>query len=131
MAVLTGSNGQLRYRGTRVAKCRNYSLNISRDALEDTALGEWDRTFVEGLRGATGSATVLYDPEDGSTTSLLNRIFSNESSSDNITFVFDSTLNKALEAKIVITATSPAVSVGDVVACEVAFTISGAIGGRF
>lgn len=131
MAVLTGANGELRFRGTRVAKCRNYSLNISRDALETTSLGVWDRTFVEGLRGATGSATVLYDPEDGSTTALLNRIFSNENSADTVNFVFSNTLGKTLEAEALITSTSPGVSVGEAVACEVNFTISGSISGRF
>ena len=53
MAILTGANGELRYNGIRVAKCRNFSIDISRDALETTNLGVFDKTYVEGLRGAS------------------------------------------------------------------------------
>ena len=64
MAVLTGAHGALKYEGRTVGKCRDWSLNINRDALEDTCLGENDRTYVKGLRGAAGSATMFYDPAD-------------------------------------------------------------------
>ena len=45
MAVLTGATGELRYMGRKVAKTRDWSLNISRDALEDTCIGMDDRTL--------------------------------------------------------------------------------------
>jgi len=77
MAVLTGTSGELRFRGVRVGKCREFSLDISRDALETTVLGQWDRTFVEGIRGASGSTTVLYDRDDTATRDLLNSVFRN------------------------------------------------------
>ena len=64
MAVLTGANGALKYEGKTVAKCRSWSLSVSRDALEDTCIGTDDRSYVKGLRGGSGSATVLYDPSD-------------------------------------------------------------------
>ena len=131
MAVLTGANAEIRFRGARVAKCRNYKLDINRDALETTSLGTWDRTYTEGLRGTQGSATVLYDPEDGSTVSILNRIFNDSSSIDTVSFVFSDTLGKTIQADIIITSVSPSVSVGEVIACDIGFTISGGLSGRF
>ena len=57
MSLITGSNGELRYRGVRVAKCREFSIETSRDALDSSTLGSYDREYVEGMRGSTGSAT--------------------------------------------------------------------------
>ena len=77
MAVLTGFEGAL-YHGvvtenedgdessvvwTQVAHVRNWSITVTRDVLETTGLGDGDRTYVQGLRGATGTATILYDDE--------------------------------------------------------------------
>ena len=82
MAVLTGSTGALRYNNNKVAKVRSWSLTINKDALEDTCLGTYDRSYVQGLYGATGSATILYDPGDVPGSDLLNSIFDNSSSGD-------------------------------------------------
>ena len=60
MAVLTGAQGALS-NGSTVAKVRSWSLTVNRDALEDTCIGSDDRSYVKGLRGASGNATVLYD----------------------------------------------------------------------
>ena len=65
MAVLTGFEGALYYEGTQIAHVRNWSVSVTRDVLETTGLGDGDRTYVQGLRGATGTATILYDDEVG------------------------------------------------------------------
>ena len=75
MTVLTGADGQLKYGTTVLGKIRDFSLAISRDSLEDTCLGDFDRTYVEGLRGATGSATLLYDPSNEDANAFLDLIF--------------------------------------------------------
>ena len=64
MAVLTGVNGELLINGITVAKCRSFSLNQQRDAIEVTPLGDEWRTYVSGLKGATGSASC-YDTPTG------------------------------------------------------------------
>ena len=130
MAVLTGAHGALRYQGQTVAKCRSWSLTINRDALEDTCIGQNDRTYVKGLRGASGSATVLYDPEDTAGRSLLNSIFNNNAS-DDVEFVFNDPAGGRFKCIAILTTVNPTVSVGDVQAVSLSFQVSGAIDGRY
>ena len=130
MAVLTGAHGALKYEGRKVGKCRDWSLNINRDALEDTCLGNDDRTYVKGLRGASGSATVLYDPVDSNGAALLNSIFDN-TSSDDVEFVFNEPSGNAFKCKAFLTSISPAVTTGDIQAVAVSFQVTGPIEGRY
>jgi hypothetical protein len=131
MAVVTGTSGELRYNGVRVGKCRNFSLDVSRDALETTVLGTWDRTYAEGLRGATGSATVLYDKDDTSTVQLLNSVLSNTTGAQAIGFVLNTNLNTVLEVSAILTQVATPVSVGEVIACSITFQVTGPISGTF
>ena len=130
MAVLTGAHGALRYEGQTVAKCRSWSLTINRDALEDTCIGEADRTYVKGLRGASGSATVLYDPDDAAGRALLNSIFDNNSG-DTVEFVFNEPGGSRFQCEAILTTVNPTVSVGDVQAVSLSFQVSGPIDGRY
>jgi hypothetical protein len=131
MTILTGTSGELRYNNARIAKCRDYSLEISRDALETTSLGDPARTYTAGIRGATGSATILYDRDDINTRNLLNSIMDDEADLQSMSFVLDVANGQAMNAQAVITSVSTPVSVGDVVACSVNFQISGDITGVF
>lgn len=130
MAVLTGATGELKYQGQKVAKCRDWSLNISRDALEDTCIGADDRSYVKGLRGAAGTATILYDPSDSAGNELLNSIFDN-TASDDLDFVFNEPAGGRFRCKGFLTGISPAVAVGSVQAVPCSFQISGPIDGRY
>jgi hypothetical protein len=131
MAVVTGTSGELRYNGVRVGKCRSFSLDINRDALESTVLGTWDRTYVEGLRGASGNATVLYDKDDTSTVQLLNSVFSNTTGAQTIGFVLNTSLNTVFEVSAILTQVTAPVSVGEVIACSLTFQVTGPISGTF
>lgn len=131
MAVLTGSTGALKYQGSKVAKVRSWSLTINKDALEDTCLGTYDRTYVQGLRGATGSATVLYDPADSTGAALLNSIFDNGSGGENVDFVFNDPAGGQFSCSAFLTTMNPSVSVGDVQAVSINFQVTGAITGRY
>jgi hypothetical protein len=131
MAVLTGSNGALRYRGTKITKVREWSLDINRDALEDSCLGTYDRTYVMGMRGASGSATVMYDPEDTAVRLLLNSIFENSGGDGGVEFVLEERSGKALRCNALVTSVGASVSVGAIQAFSVAFQVSGAVDGGF
>lgn len=131
MAVLTGANGELRFNGQRIAKCRNFTLDISRDPLETTGVGSTDRTYVEGIRGATGNATVLLDPDDSGTVALLNSILSDSVGASQVSMTLNTATSSSLQFDAVVTAVGVPVSVGEVTACSVSFQVSGAISGAF
>ena len=78
MTVLTGADGQLRYQGRKISKCRNWSITIDRPMIDITSLAEYDRNYRPGIRSASGTATCLYQPDDEPLYDLLNSIFEND-----------------------------------------------------
>lgn len=131
MTVYTGAGGELRYNGVRIAKCREYSLEVARDALETTGLGDHDRTYTQGIRGTSGSATILYDRDDNATRNLLNSIFEDDNNGQLVSFVLNANDGAVMESTAVITSVSTPVAVGDVIACSVSFQVSGRLSGEF
>lgn len=131
MAVLTGATGALTRGGQTISRCRSWSLDVTKDALEDTCLGVYDRTYIEGLRGATGSAVILYDPDDAAAVSLFNRILDDSGTADPIGFVLSTRTNKKLECNALITSQSTPMSVGEVVAVSISFQVTGPITGAY
>jgi len=135
MTVLTGADGELLYGTTRVAKVRDWSLTVNKDAIEDTCLGDYDRTYVEGLRGTTGSATILYDPSKSTTNALLNTIFATEDKTQTLTFKMNrngfTDGGGTFVCSGFLTSVSPSVSVGSAQAVSVTFQVSGAVNGNF
>ena len=132
MAVLTGADGKVMVNGSQILKARDYTISVAKDALETSHLGSYDREYVEGLRGATGSMTVLYDPLESTAVNLLNSILTTDGTSQKVDFVFTSQDNKKLVYSGFITSVSQSVSTGAVQAASCNFQISGAVeGGSF
>ena len=135
MAVLTGADGQLLYGRTVIAKIRDFSITVNKDALETTCLATNDRTYIEGLRGSSASATLLYDPSNSTANKLLNSIFATDGAEEELTFK----MNRKnapdgggnFRVKGFLTSISPSVSVGAVQAVSVSFQVSGEVAGVF
>lgn len=90
MTVLTGTDGELRYEGRKIAKCRNWSISVDRPMIDITSLAEYDRNYRPGIRSASGSATCLYQPNDQPLYELLNSIFENDpKGGSELMFVFN------------------------------------------
>jgi hypothetical protein len=100
---------------------RDASVDISRDTLETTNLGDSSRTYVTGLRGASGSATLLYE------NSLLDDVYAkiNTDSQGSITSTLTLTTGKTISGSVLITSVGSTVTVGDVTSTNVAFTFTG------
>jgi len=100
---------------------RDASVDISRDTLETTKLGDSSRTYVTGLRGASGSATLLYE------NSLLDDVYAkiNTDSQGSITATLTLTTGKTISGSVLITSVGSTVTVGDVTSTNVAFTFTG------
>ena len=131
MAVLTGADGKVLIGGAQICKCRDYTISVTKDSLETSHLGSYDREYVEGLRGATGSMTILYDPTEDIANNLLNSIL-NDGAPQKVQFVFQNKDNKRLEYNGFITSVSQSVSTGAVQAASCNFQISGKVdGGSF
>ena len=132
MAVKTGSTAELRFQGAAIAKVRDVSLTIVRDALETTGIGQKDRTYAYGVRGTTGTGTLLYDAANAATTATMNRLLNASESTDTIAMVLDTSLAEGtLQGDALITQAGVSVSVGSVVSVPISFSFSGKPSGTF
>lgn len=66
MATLTGNNGVVKIDNasgtpTAVAAVRNFSVEITSDTIETTAMGQETRSYVRGLSSWSGSADIYFD----------------------------------------------------------------------
>lgn len=132
MAVKTGSTAELRFQGAAIAKVRDVSLTIVRDALETTGIGQKDRTYAYGVRGTTGTGTLLYDAANAATTATMNRLLNDSESTDTIAMVLDTNVAEGtLQGDALITQAGVSVSVGSVVSVPISFSFSGKPSGTF
>lgn len=60
MGFYTGRTGSLTFGGKPVAKIRDWSLETSVNLLSTNTIDSTFNTFTPGIKGATGSATLLY-----------------------------------------------------------------------
>jgi hypothetical protein len=132
MAIKTASTAELRFNGLAIAKVRDVTLNINRDALDTTGIGQSDRTYEKGIRSSSGSGTLMYDSANTATRSVMNEILSDSSNAPSVTLVIDgSTSLGTFSGEIVLTQVGVNVSVGDLVTVPISFNFSGKPDGEF
>lgn len=126
MAYAIAHSAEMKWNGTVLGLARDISLSITKDALETTTLGEQDRTYVGGLRGATGSCSLLFDDTDTLVASLLNQITANSSATEDGNLTFNFAANGArFVLPVIITSVGMTASSGDLVAADVEFQVTG------
>jgi hypothetical protein len=81
MGFYTGRTGSLIFDGKKVAKIRDWSVETTLELLSTNAIDSTVNTFTPGVKGATGSATLMYyrlEAGESATktefTKLLNKI---------------------------------------------------------
>jgi hypothetical protein len=120
----TGANGSFVINGY-TGVVRNATVDISRDALETTNLGNYSRTYTPGLIGATGSATFIYEAEIKS--NLIANVLNTTTARDTpVAVTLTVGTGQTLAGDVFITQVGTSVSVGDVTSTNVAFQFTGA-----
>jgi hypothetical protein len=122
MAVKTSMTAEVRWNNTKVAKIRDISLDITRNSLDTTALGQLDESAVYGVRATSGSGTLLYDSADTPTVDLMNTILADDYvASDSLTIVLDTQNSKQITGTVLLTSSQIGVSTGEVISVPVQF----------
>jgi|DEB0MinimDraft_6_1074348.scaffolds.fasta_scaffold42558_3 hypothetical protein len=120
----TGANGSFTINGY-TGVVRNATVDISRDALETTNLGDYSRTYTPGLVGATGNATFIYEAEIKS--NLIANVLNTASTRETpIAVTLTVGTGQTIAGSVFITQVGTSVSVGDVTSTNVAFQFTGA-----
>ena len=124
MTYYSGKNGTLTYNGNSVAKVSNWSFSSSVDTLETTAISDSERSYVPGLRQATGSATIFY--YDDAPKPLLERIIGTSAVSESdILSLKLGWGSKYVQGNVIITSGELSCAVGDVMQATVQFQFTG------
>jgi len=64
MPTATGNSGSLSFAAGAITELKTWSLDESAEPIDDTAMGDANKTSKAGLPGATGNIEVHYDQAD-------------------------------------------------------------------
>lgn len=136
MAFYTGRSGSLVFNGRPVAKIRDWSVETTLELLSTNTIDSTSNTFTPGVKGSTGSATLMYYRlETGESasftqfTALLSKIHKTGSieTSDRVFLELNAggqaTDNIRINAYI--TSASISVSTGELSVVPINFTVDG------
>jgi hypothetical protein len=136
MAFFTGRSGSLVFNGKPVAKIRDWSIESTLELLSTNTIDSTSNTFTPGVKGATGSATLMYYRlEAGESvsltefTALLSKIHKTGSieTSDRVFMELNVGTGSADDIKFnaYITSASISVSTGELSVVPINFTVDG------
>ena len=125
MTVANATHGEVRFQGQKVAKIRSISMETQRQTLETTGVGDMDDEFAYGKRTTSGSATLLYKTDDQATVNLMNRIFDDGETPDDLVMTIYKGGSKSISGPALINSQGIATSVGDNTQVSISFVING------
>ena len=73
MGFYTGRSGSLVYSGKSIAKIRDWSLETTVELLSTNTIDSTVNSFTPGVKGATGSATMMYYRLESGESTTLNQ----------------------------------------------------------
>jgi len=64
MTTTTGNSGELSFGGSNITELKSWSLEEAAEQIDDTAMGDTNKTAKSGLPTASGTIEVHYDDSD-------------------------------------------------------------------
>ena len=138
MGFYTGRTGTLKVNSSQIAKIRDWSLETTVEMLSTNTIDSAVNTFTPGVKGATGSATLMYyrleagDPSDANKvafTAILSKIMKNGavSTADRVLLELNigGAANDDIKCYAYITSAQVSVSTGELSVVPIQFTMDG------
>jgi hypothetical protein len=136
MGFYTGRSGHMIVNGKKVAKIRNWSLSTTVELLSTNDISSVVNTFTPGVKGATGSATLIYyrlESGESATltqfTELLGRVMKGGAVETTDRVLIDLSVSPAPEDSIkfyaYITQAEVSTSTGELAVVPIQFTADG------
>lgn len=132
MATFTGENGQVDLTSAdsagviTIAEVRSWTVEHTKDVIEDTVMGDAARTYKSGLHQFTGSMEVIYDSDHTAASNAFDA-----SQDGALTVEFHTTApsggGQKFTGSIVVTSVSRTASFDDLVTATVNFQGTGAL----
>lgn len=138
MGFYTGRSGSIRYAGKKMAKVRDWSLESTVELLSTNTIESTSNTFTPGVKGATGTATLLYYRLEGTESNTYTQFTQLLEATNVLDTGSVTTANKVtLELEVgsgaddditfdaYITSVSVGVSTGELSTVNISFTVDG------
>ena len=135
--VYTGRDGYLLVSGSTIAKVVSFSVQANLETLETTTLHEHLRSYIPGVTGYSGTASLLYYKEDNggiNTSNLLNKLVKTGTTGvkdgDTVDLKFrwqDGRDNNEIQMNAYVTSASIGAATGEIVRAEISFQGTGAL----
>ena len=136
MGFFTGRTGSVVFGGKPVAKIRDWSLDTTVELLSTNTIDSTVNTFTPGVKGATGSATLMYYKlESGESasftefTALLSKIMKTGSIETGQRVSLELNVGGAaaddIKFNAYITSANVSVSTGELTVVPITFTVDG------
>lgn len=128
MATLTGENGTVKFGTdsagsfTAVAEVRSWTVEHTKDVIEDTVMGDAARTYKNGLHSWTGSMEVLYDTTQDGDLTIMNP---GDDSTLYVEFYPVATSGEKYSGECLVTSVSRNASYDDMITATVSFQGTG------
>jgi len=125
MATANGTHGEVRFKGAKIAKVTSISIDIQRQTLETTGIGDIDDEYAYGKRTTSGSGTLLYKTDDIATKNLINRILEDGEQLDDLEIILHKGSQKSISGPVLIRSQGVGVNVNDNTSLNIGFVING------
>jgi predicted secreted protein len=123
MATLVGKDGVVKIGSNTIGEIRTYSLEQTMDVIEDSSIGDADRTYTSGLKTFSGSMDVYFDDTD---TGQLD-VQVGDTGTISVQVEGDTTGDHQLSGSIIVTGRTITASFDGMVEASVSFQGTGAL----
>jgi len=113
-----------------IGELRSWSLSVSKDSMETTAMGATSKTFIGGLISGEGSAELLYDASGNSDyQAFIDDVFTTGDAGDALFELFpdSATASKKIGFAGIITGAEFGATLGEIQVVNISFITNGAI----
>jgi len=128
MATLTGENGKVMFgddsggASTQVAEVRSWTVEHTKDVIEDTAMGDGARTYLSGLHQFTGTMECMFD-----TTQTSVAVFDPANDAALSVEFFPAATGVKYVGNVIVTSVSRTASFDDLISLTVGFQGNGVL----
>ncbi len=123
MATLVGKDGVVKIGSNTIGEIRTYSLEQTMDVIEDSSIGDADRTYTSGLKTFSGSMDVYFDDTD---TGQLD-VQVGDTGTISVQVEGDTTGDHQLSGSVIVTGRTITASFDGMVEASVSFQGTGAL----
>ncbi len=132
MATFTGENGAV-YIGSdsagevQVAEVRSWTVEHTKDVVEDTVMGDGARTYKAGLHQFTGTMEVVYDSAHSSNATYGDAFRPDADGALYVEFYPSTASGEKYTGQVLVTSVSRSASFDDLVTASVSFQGTGVL----